>query len=83
MSFDAAFAAMVKTDLHPFRRWRLLQGFTLDECAFKLDVTIGHLSAVERRARMPSVNLIARMAKLTEGQVSQEQVLLFATKKAA
>lgn len=81
--FSAVSPAMAKSNLHPFRQWRLLQGSTLDECAVKLDISIGHLSAVERGSTKPSVALIAKMAKLTGGNVSQEQVLLFATREAA
>jgi len=57
----------------------LLKQLTLDFCADRLGVTLGHLSHVERGSRTPSVDLIARMASITDGVVTQEEILRFAT----
>lgn len=71
--------------LHPFREWRLSQTpkKTLMECAPQLGVAYQHLGAVECRTRTPSVDLIVKMAALTNGKVSQEEILRFATRQAA
>jgi transcriptional regulator with XRE-family HTH domain len=45
----------------------------------KAGVDFAHRSRIERGERTPSVNLIVHMASITDGAVTQEEILRFAT----
>jgi transcriptional regulator with XRE-family HTH domain len=64
---------------HPFRTWRRHHDLTLAECAQRLGISLAHLSHVESGNRTPSVGLIVRLASITKGAVTQEEILQFTT----
>ena len=65
---------------HPLRKWRMRHDppMTLRELARTVKsmgrpVTITHLSLIETGQRMPSIEMAALLAEITEGEVSMEQ----------
>lgn len=54
-----------KPNIHPLKRWRFEYGLTLERAAKRLKVSSAHLSEIERRRKMPSLTLAARIRDRT------------------
>jgi transcriptional regulator with XRE-family HTH domain len=54
---------------HALRLWRKENGVTLTTLASRVGVTPSHLSEVENRRNMPSIELAAKLSRETQGSV--------------
>lgn len=61
-----------KIPIHPFRAWRLLQERRLRPVAIAAGISKSYLSLIERRKRIPPVDVAMRLCQLTRGVVCIE-----------
>lgn len=62
--------------MNALRTWRKDQGFTIEQMAERLDVSVGSLSRIERDDQWPDREFLARVAEVTEGAVTPNDFVL-------
>lgn len=65
----------MSTQIHPFRRWRAAVGKTLTEVARCTDTAQPYLSQIEIGSKVPSIEMAARLAIFTGGEIAIEDFL--------